>query len=215
MLPITAGVLTVAATALACLAIPASRTISVGDDKSAVGRIEIYGYPKSFFCLSSKAAGFATPMTPVAFNLGDGWHLLVWHDDRVQRLVHFQHVPSAESRYGDSVHTQWLESFDVPRPSLVYYFIGLAVTLGIGCATNRSRRCRRIAMAAMLSVIVLGNLTIGCFAVSVATFPICVSLGWAAAFLLGESLRRHEGETACCSHKDESATLTATTATQA
>jgi hypothetical protein len=214
MLPITAGVLTVAATVVVCLVIPASLAISVGDGKSAVGAIEVYGYPKSFFSLSSKAAGFDTPTTPVAFNLGDGWHLLVWHNDRVQRLVHFQYVPSGESRYGDWIHARRLESFDVPRPSLAYYFVGLTVALGIGWATRRSRWRYRIAMGSLLFVIVVGDLAACCFAVSVATFPICMSLGWVAAFLLGGSLRRDENDGSDCSREEKYAKLTAMTATQ-
>lgn len=187
---IVVGILAVAATAILCVVIPASRVISVGDDVSAVRAIEIYGYPKSHFSLSSKAAGFETPMTPVAFSLGDGWHLLVWHNNRVQRLVHFQYVSRGEHRYGDWIHTRQVKSIEVLRPGLLFYFVGLGVLFGLGLATHRFRTIYRVVLGILLLVVVLGNVAVGGFAESVAMFPICVSLGWGAAFLLGANIFR-------------------------
>jgi hypothetical protein len=181
-------VLMVTATAVVCFAIPANRVISVGDDVSAVRAAEIYGYSKSLFCLSSKAAGFQTPMTPVAFCLGGGWHLLVWHDDRVRRLVHFQYVDCGRNRYGDWIHTREVQSFDVSRPSLLFYFVGLAFLFGMGWATYRSRRVYRVVTVILLSLVVLGNLLVGGLAEFVAMFPIVVSIGWVAAFLVGANI---------------------------
>jgi hypothetical protein len=184
-LSIAAGILVATATVVVCFVIPAKCVISVGDDASAVRAVEIYGYPKSHFSLASKAAGFETPMTPVAFSLGDGWHLLVWHDDRVRRLVHFQYVSRGEHRYGDWIQTRQAKSFEVPRPGLLWYVVGLGVSFGLGWAAHRFRRSYRVAVRILLLLVVLGNVAVGCLAESAALFPISVSLGWIAAFLLG------------------------------
>lgn len=180
----------VAVTVVIYCVIPASRVISVGDDISAVRAVEIYGYPRSYFCLSSKAAGFDTPMERVAFCMGDGWHLLVWHNDRVHRLVHFQYVSRGPHRYGEWIHTRIVESFKVPRPGLLFYFVGLGILFGLGWTTRRFKRIRRIVLGILLFLVVIGNLAFGCLAESVAMLPIFVSIGWVAAFFFGANVTR-------------------------
>ncbi len=189
---IAAGVLILAATVVICLVIPANQVISVGDDASTIRAIELFGYPKSLFSLARRRLADGKPLTPVAFCMDDGWHLLVWHNERVQFLTHFQYVPRKHS-YGDWIHTRDVESFTIPRPNLLFYFIGLVVLLGIGWATRRLKLIRRIVLGVLLFLVVLGNLVVGCFAESLALFPICVSLGWVAAFLLGANIFRSAG----------------------
>lgn len=200
---IASGILMAAATVVVCLVIPASRVISVGDDVSAVRAVKIYGYPKSYFCLSSKAAGFKTPMQRVAFCVGDGWHLLVWHNDRVQRLVHFQYVSRGMHRYGDWIHTREVESFEVPRPSLVFYFVGLGVLFGLGWITHSFKWIHRIVFGLLLFLVVLGNLVMGGLSESVAMFPLLVSIGWVSAFLLGANLFRSAHAEKSCLQQEE------------
>jgi hypothetical protein len=191
-LSIASGVLVVAATAVVCFVIPASCVISVGNDVSAVRSLEIYGYAKAHLSLITRVAGFNTRMTPVAFCLGDDWILVVWHDDQVRRMVHFQYVSRGEHQYGDWIHTREVESFEVPRPGILFYFVGLTALFGIGWATCRSRRIYRVVLGFLLFLAVLGNAVVGCIAESVPIFPICVSVGWVAAFLLGANAFRRD-----------------------
>jgi hypothetical protein len=183
---IVAALVTVAATVVLCLVVPANRVISVGDDASALKAFKFYGYPPAGFSLCLPDARDGRRLTPTFFCLGDPWYLLIWHDDRIASVMRFQYVPR-EHEYGDRINRSDFRSFTIPRSNLLPYFVGLTAFLGIGWAAQRLGQAHPVIQATAVLVVVLGNMAV---AGSMAMFQVLVSLGWAAALVFGANVFR-------------------------
>jgi hypothetical protein len=183
---IVTGVVMLATTAFLCIVVPANRVIAVGDDASALRAFKFYGYPTTMFSVVPCGVN-GRWLTPAFFRLGGEWHLRVWHDDRIQSITHFLCVPH-EHQYSDFIQNRDMKSFTIPSSSLSPYCVGLAVLLGMGWAAHGSKQARRVGLAILLLLVVLGNLAVARFAESVAMFPVLISIGWVAAFLFGTSV---------------------------
>lgn len=134
---IAAGIIAVIATIVLYLCAP-SRVISVGDDASVLRAFKDYGYREQTFSVLPYRDSDGTRHTPRFFHLGNNWYIRVWHGDRIESMTHFRAVPH-EHEYTDFVDDRELTSFTIPRPSLVPYFVGLAVLLAVGWAVRQRR----------------------------------------------------------------------------
>ena len=99
--------------------IPASTTVHVGDDGSRVNEIGRYGYGKSIFSLRHNKDANGIPLQPSAFLIGpDGYHLLIWHNDKIDSMTHFRHeqpVPNTYGEWHDIKKSIRLLSIDLPQ----------------------------------------------------------------------------------------------------
>jgi hypothetical protein len=188
VISIAAGLLVATITAFLCIVVPANRTISVGDDGSVLNAFEFYGYPTTKFSLNCATEKYFGQPTSVFFRLDNQWHLRVrLRNNRVIDMTHFQSVPQ-EHDYCDFIHESDVDAFTIPHTSLMPYFIGLVVLFGIGSVATRYVWVYPAVSATLLFVMLLGNIALARFSETVALFPLLVSIGWVAAYLLGATI---------------------------
>jgi hypothetical protein len=176
-------VLLAAATVVPCFVIPAKRVISVGDDASAVRAFTFYGYATTEFSMgltSRRLTADGRRLTTTFFRSGDQWHLQIWHDSRIESMMHFECVPH-KNTYSDRIHRSDIKSFTISRATLTPYFVGLAVSFAIGWADRRFGHIYPVVLAIVLLLVIFSSLMM-------ATFFLLLSVGWAAAFLFGANI---------------------------
>ena len=187
---IICGILVVTASAVLCFVLPARHVISVGDDVAMLRTIDHYCYIQAHLCvIDNNPEHRGHPWSHIAYALGDHWYLLMAHDDRrIKAMCHFEIVsPGYDAPWS---HLHELKSFEIPRPSLKYYFAGLAVSLGIGWLLRRRRIVVGLIFGTLFVLAALGNGLVGAAMEIVPLFFICESLGWLAAFVLGATIVR-------------------------
>ena len=173
----------VVATVSVFVLLPPSVTLSVGDPGSKVNQIARYGYGKSVFNLGEKTDAAGVRLDPTAFSIGpNGYHLLIWHNGRIDSMRHFRYEQPVPNTYGDWHDSKLVESFTVPRPSVVLYFVGLMMSGLAGFSLARFRRT---------FILLLIFLVLTVLAVSVAILPVVFAIGWVCAALIGRSVSGH------------------------
>ncbi|MEQ1904530.1 MAG: hypothetical protein ABL888_10120 [Pirellulaceae bacterium] len=194
---IISGSIVIAAAVSIFAILPRTVTINVGDAGSRVDEIGRYGYGKSIFSLAPKRDADGNRLEPSAFLIGpDGYHLLIWHNDKINSMTHFRHEQTVPNTYGEWHDIKSVNSFTLDRPSPFPFFVGIAILCIAGYFLQRFRRTS-IALYTVLTMFVL--LMIAGFSTLAGTFailPMLVGLGWLAAPILGRSLRNNQQTTA-------------------
>ncbi|MDB4370975.1 hypothetical protein N9Z44_02625 [Mariniblastus sp.] len=168
---------------------PASTTIHVGDDGDRVNEIGRYGYVKSIFSLRHNEDTDGKPLRPSAFSIGpDGYHLLIWRNDKIDSMTHFRHERSVPNTYGDWHDVNEVDSFTVDRPSPIPFFVGIAVLGVAGYVLKRFRRTIIVLYALAVLFVTLMIVGISTLAETFAIIPMLIGIGWLAAPILGRSL---------------------------
>ena len=185
-----AGIL-VSITFVIAFVIPTSVTLNVGDDGNRVHEVGRYGYGKSIFSLAPSKDDDGVHLYPSAFSLGEGWHLLVMHNHRINSMTHFRHEQPVPNTYGEWHEIDDVSSYTVTRPSLLPYFIGLLVLAFTSYVLAGFLRTSRVLFGIL--VVLLGLFIIGSslLAETFALLPFLFVAGWLTASLLGNCLRRY------------------------
>ena len=132
---------------------PSSTTLRVGDNGERVHEIGRYGYGKSIFSLRAPRDVDGEPLRPSAFLIGpDGYHLLIWHNDKIDSMTHFRYEQPIPNTYGDWHDIKNVDSFTVARPSPTPFLTGIAILCSAGFLLHRYRRTL-IALYFLLSLI--------------------------------------------------------------
>ena len=183
------AVLFVAVTLAILFAIPANVTLNVGDDGTRVREVGMYGYGKSIFSLAPSRDDDGERLSPSAFSIGGGWHLLVMHNDRIHSMTHFRHEQPVPNTYGEWHEVNDVSSFSVARPSLLPFFLGLAVLAIVSYVLAGFRRTSRVLF--VILTLLLGLFVVGSslLAETFALLPCLFAVGWIIAALLGNRLR--------------------------
>ena len=185
----TCVAIVVAATVSIFVLLPSSVTLSVGDPGSRVYQISQYGYGKSIFNLRRMEDTDGVRLEPSAFAIGpDGYHLLIWHNDRIDSMRYFRYEQPVPNTYRDWHDSKLVETFTVPRPSTIPYFVGMVI---LGIAGFTLARFRRISIALFIVLLIFVALMV--FATSVlantiAIMPALFATGWVFAALAGRSM---------------------------
>ena len=168
---------------------PATTTISVGDAGSRVNEIGRLGYGKSVFSLRHMEDADGVTLKPSAFLIGPGgYHLLIWHNERIDSMTYFRHEQPIPNTYGESHDVKQVETFDVKRPSSIPLFIGVVVLGVAGLLLTRFRRTST-ALLVILSIFVsLMLFSLSILADTLAILPFLFGVAWIAAFVLGRSI---------------------------
>ena len=185
----TCVAIVVAATVSIFALLPTSVKLSVGDPGSRVYQISHYGYGKSIFNFRRMEDADGVRLEPSAFTIGpDGYHLLIWHNDRIDSMRHFRYEQPVPNTYGDWHDSKLVETFTVPRPSTIPYFVGMVI---LGVAGFTLARFRRISIALFIVLLIFVAMMV--FATSVlantiAIMPALFATGWVFAALAGRSM---------------------------
>ena len=188
----TCAAIVIATTVSIFAVFPRSITLNVGDPGSKVAQIARYGYGKSFFSLRRVVDAEGVRLEPSAYAIGpNGYHLLIWHNHRIDSMRHFRYEQPVPNTYGEWHDSKLVESFTVLRPSTIPYFLGLVM---IGAAGFFLARFRRVSVVLFILLLVFVTLTV--MAVSVvsqkfATMPLLFATGWVFAALAGRSISKH------------------------
>lgn len=185
----TCVAIVVAATASIFVLLPPSVTLNVGDPGSRVNQIARYGYGKSIFSLRHMKDAAGVRLEPSAFSIGpNGYHLLIWHNDRIDSMRHFRYEQPVPNTYGDWHDNKLVESFTVPRPSVIPYFAGLVIIGLAGFSLARFRRTSIVLFILLLVFVALMVLATSVVAETLAVTPILFATGWVFAALAGRSI---------------------------
>ena len=183
---VSAGLLILATGLL--LAMPTEVTVRVGDDAARVHLIGRMGYPKSIFSLARRPDPDGRIPTPSAYSIGDDWHLLIWHKDKIERMTHFLYVSRGPGRYGEWEHVRKVDSFSVSRPSIAYYFLGLGIGAAVGTLMVKFPRIFYLLLNLYIALCMLRVIAVSCFAETFAADPMLRLVGVASGAVLGRRI---------------------------
>ncbi|QDU11869.1 hypothetical protein [Gimesia aquarii] len=169
--------------------IPASVTLNVGDDGSCVNKVGSYGYGKSMFSLRPKKDAKGDFLKPSAFWIGPGeYHLLIWHNDRINSMTHFRHEQLAPFTYGEWHDIKQVDTFTVSRPSTMLFFVVTPILAIGGYFLSRFRRTSIALFVLLIFFVFFIVLGFSLIAETIATLPLLAGIGWIAAPIFGSSL---------------------------
>ncbi len=164
---------------------PARVTIQVGDHSGKVRQIGQYGFGKSFFNLAGKRDSDGKELKPSAISIGGGWHLLIWHNDHVDSMTHFRHVQVNPNTYGEWHDVNAVQSFTISRPSLIPYFVGVAMTFSVSLLLGRYHAISFILFALLLTFVALMVFVLSTLAETFALLHFLFGVGWISAAMIG------------------------------
>lgn len=163
--------------------------MNVGDAGARVNEIGRLGYGKSIFSLRHMEDADGEPLEPSAFLIGpDGYHLLIWHNHRIDSMTHFRHEQSVPGTYGEWHDVKQVETFTVNRPSSLPFFVGVAILGAGGFFLARFRRTSIVSLAVLTLFVVLMVLVSSTLAGTFAVLPMLFGIGWISALVFGQSL---------------------------
>lgn len=183
-LPVSASFLIVA-TVLLLLFSPAEVTVRVGDEAARVHAIGRMGYPKSRFSLARKADPDGRFPEPSAYSIGGGWHLLIWHKDRIERMTHFRHESLEASGYGEWHEVRQVDSFTVSRRWIGYYFVGLGIATAVGALLGKFPRTFYLLLILYTVFCTIGFIAVSCLAETFAVDPLLRLVGVVSGAVFG------------------------------
>lgn len=186
---VVSGLVVIATMLCYFVAIPASTTIRVGDTGYRVNEIGRYGYVKSVFSLSPKYDAAGNRLEPSAFLIDfDGYHLLIWHNDRIDSMTHFRLEQPVTNTYGDWHDVKEMDAFTIHRPSPIPFFVGVLILFAAGFLLKRFRRTSIVLYLFLILLMIVMTIGFSVLAGTIAVLPILVAIGWLAAAVFGNSL---------------------------